>query len=68
MLIQRFGFNVSFADLALIGAVAVSLLFWNVPETEGDPTASPDDEAQQTLRHRSCHLKRSRVIKPNAAA
>lgn len=35
VLIQRFGFNASFAGLALIGALAVSLLFWKVPETKG---------------------------------
>jgi MFS family permease len=35
VLIQRFGFNASFAGLALIGALAVCLLFWKVPETKG---------------------------------
>lgn len=35
LLIQRFGFNASFAGLALIGVLAVSLLFWKVPETKG---------------------------------
>jgi MFS family permease len=35
LLIQRFGFNASFARLALIGVLAVSLLFWKVPETKG---------------------------------
>jgi MFS family permease len=33
-LIQKLGFNASFAGLALIGALAFSLLFWKVPETK----------------------------------
>jgi len=42
LLIQRFGFNASFAGLALIGALAVSLLFWKVPETKGHTSRQPE--------------------------
>jgi len=35
LLIQRCGFNASFAGLAIIGTLAVGLLFWKVPETKG---------------------------------
>jgi predicted MFS family arabinose efflux permease len=42
LLIQRFGFNTSFAGLALIGALAVSLLFWKVPETKGHTNRQPE--------------------------
>jgi MFS family permease len=49
-LIQKWGFNASFAGLAVIGAVAASLLWCKVPETRkedpvetslGIPQASP---------------------------
>jgi predicted MFS family arabinose efflux permease len=49
LLIQRFGFNTSFAGLALIGALAVSLLFWKVPETKGHTNRQPEGRNNSSL-------------------
>jgi MFS family permease len=47
-LIQKAGFNVSFIGLAVVGALAVALLWWKVPETRAASTLSPS-QAQSSL-------------------